>query len=117
MSAYLFNFCRRVTDRQALEQYWDRVGETYTGSGRVLTAYMPFEVLEGDIEIWGVCAFEWPSMQDIKDWYYGSAYQEVKKLREGAQDNICVIVEGGFTPAPERHAPAGYDDKSLGAPS
>jgi len=108
MPAYLLNFVRDISDREAVEQYWSRVGETYSGKGKALVAYAPFEVLEGDMPVWGVVALEFSSMQDARDWYYGPEYQEVKKLRIGAQDNVCVLAEGGWVPAADRRPPVDF---------
>ncbi|MDB5582454.1 MAG: hypothetical protein JWR80_7630 [Bradyrhizobium sp.] len=109
MTAYLLNLCRGISDREAIEKYWSQVGTTYTGKGKVLAAYTPFEILEGDdVPVWGVVAFEWPTMEDAREWYFGEGYQAVKKFREGAQDNICILVEGGWVPAEERKPPADY---------
>jgi uncharacterized protein (DUF1330 family) len=108
MTAYLLNLVCGVSDREELEKYWSAVGSTYTGVGAPLVAYTPFEVLEGDVPVWGVVLFEFPSMADARDWYYGEQYQQVKKLREGAQDNICVLAEGGWVPAADRKPPADY---------
>ena len=109
MPAYMINLCRGVSDRAALEQYWSRVGATYRTEAKALVAYTPFERLEGkDVPVWGVCLLEFPSMQDARDWYFGPAYQEVKKLREGAQDNIALFAEGGFVQAADRQPPEDY---------
>jgi uncharacterized protein (DUF1330 family) len=109
MTAYMINLVRDVTDREALERYWQRVGSTYSSNGKALVAYTPFEMLEGtDVPVWGVVLIEFPSMQDAKDWYFGDEYQEVKKLRAGAQDNIALFAEAGFVPAAERRPPDGF---------
>ena len=109
MTAYMINLVRDVTDREALERYWSAVGATYAGTGKPLVAYTPFEMLEGsDVPVWGVVLLEFESMQQAKDWYFGGEYQEVKKLREGAQDNIALFAEAGFVPAAERRPPAGF---------
>ena len=109
MTAYMINLVRDVTDREALERYWSKVGSTYTSTGKALIAYTPFEMLEGkDVPVWGVVLIEFPSMQEARDWYFGPVYQEVKKLREGAQDNIALFAEAGFVAAADRNPPAGF---------
>jgi len=108
MAAYLLNICRDISDRKAIEEYWRNASATYTGKAKVLAAYTPFEILEGDVPVWGVVAVEWPSMEEAKEWYYGEGYQTVKKLREGVQDNICILVEGGWVPMEARMPPAGF---------
>ena len=109
MTAYMINLVRDVTDREALERYWAAVGATYTGVGKPLVAYTPFEMLEGeDQPVWGVVLLEFDSMQQAKDWYFGPAYQEVRKLRAGAQDNIALFAEAGSVPAALRRPPDGF---------
>lgn len=109
MTAYMINLVRDVTDREALERYWSAVGKTYSGTGKALVAYTPFQMLEGaDVPVWGVVLLEFESMQEARDWYFGPEYQEVKKLRAGAQDNIALFAEAGFVPAPYRKPPAGF---------
>ena len=109
MTAYLLNIVRGITDVKDMETYWNGARSTYSGQGKVLAAYTPFEVLEGDdVPMWGIVLQEWPSMESAREWYDGDAYQALKKHREGVQDNICVLVEGGWVPMQERKAPAGY---------
>jgi hypothetical protein len=47
-------------------------------------------------------------MQQAKGRYLGAEYQEVKKPRGGAQDNIAPFAESGFVPAAQRQLPAGF---------
>jgi uncharacterized protein (DUF1330 family) len=109
LTAYMINLVRDVTDRRALERYWSAVGKTYSSTGKALVAYTPFKMLEGsDVPVWGVVLLGFESMQQAKDWYFGAEYQEVKKLREGAQDNIALFAEAGFVPAAELRPPAGF---------
>jgi len=116
MSVYLVNFCRGISDKAAVEAYWKRVGESYSDKGKVLAAYTPFEVLEGDIPIWGIVVLEFPTMVEAKAWYFGPEYQEIKKLREGAQDNICALVEGGWVAAADRQPPANWQSRAMESP-
>jgi uncharacterized protein (DUF1330 family) len=105
----MINLVRGVTDREQLEKYWAEVGRTYSGVGTPLVAYTPFEMLEGkDVPVWGVVLIEFESMDQAKGWYFGDEYQETKKLREGAQDNIALFAEGGFVLAADRQPPADY---------
>ena len=113
MPAYLLNYVRGITSREEMRPYWTRARETYTGKGKLLCAYTPFHVLEGgDVPIWGVVAMEWPTMEAAKEWYYGPEYTEVRKLRAGVQDNICVLVEGGWVAAENRGPPADFIGKT-----
>lgn len=109
MTAYMINLVRDVTDREALERYWSRVGATYADSGKLLVGYTPFEVVEGaDVPVWGVVLVEFPSMQAARDWYFGPEYQEVKKLRDGAMDIVSLFAEAGFVAAADRRPPTGF---------
>ena len=65
-------------------------------------AYAPFEILEGDGGVLGVVLFEFPSVEKGRRRDTSSAYQEVKKRREGAADFDLILVEGGVIPAAER---------------
>lgn len=103
MPAYLVSLCRHVTDRKRLEDYWANVAPAFTGfDAKPLVAYTPFEVLEGDGSLRGIVLFEFPSMEEARNWYTSAAYQEVKKRREGAADFDLILVEGGFVSAAER---------------
>lgn len=85
MPAYLISLCRDVTDRKRLEDYWANVAPAFQGfEAKPLVAYTPFEILEGDGGVLGVVLFEFPSMEEARRWYTSSAYQDVKKRREGA---------------------------------
>lgn len=103
MPAYLISLCRHVTDRKRLEDYWANVAPAFKGfDAKPLVAYAPFEVLEGDGSVRGVVLFEFPSMEEARNWYTSAAYREVKKRREGAANFDLILVEGGFVPAAER---------------
>ena len=102
-AAYLISICRSVTDRKRLEEYWANVAPSFEGYGaKPLVAYAPFEVLEGVPSAKGVVVFEFPSMESAKRWYASSAYQDVKRRREGAAEFELILVEAGWKPAAER---------------
>ncbi len=99
MPAYLISLCRQVSDRKRLENYWANVAPAFKGvTSKPLVAYTPFEILEGD-GVLGVVLFEFPSMDEARRWYSSAAYQEVKKLREGAADFDLILVDGGVVSA------------------
>ena len=50
----------------------------------------------------GVVLFEFPSLEEARSWYTSSAYQEVKKRREGAAKFDLILVQGGVVPAAQR---------------
>jgi uncharacterized protein (DUF1330 family) len=89
MPAYLISLCRKVMDRKRLEDYWANVAPAFKSvMAKPLVACTPFEVLEGDHGVRGVVLFEFASMEEARRWYTSAAYQEVKKLREGAAESI-----------------------------
>jgi len=106
MPAYLISLCRHVTDRKRLEDYWANVAPAFKGvMTKPLVAYTPFEVLEGDGGVLGVVLFEFSSMEEARRWYSSVAYQEVKKLREGAADFDLILVDGGVVSAAAERMP------------
>ena len=52
----------------------------------------------------GVVLLEFPDLAGAKAWYESEAYQEAKKLRDGAADTELFIVDGGMAPPDERLA-------------
>ncbi len=103
MAAYLISICRSVTDRRRLEEYWANVAPSFQGyEAKPLVAYTPVEVLEGDAAVKGVVLFEFPTLESAKRWYTSPAYQNVKRLRDGAAEFDLILVEGGWKPAAER---------------
>ena len=107
MPAYLVSLCRQVTDRKRLEDYWANVAPAFKSvMARPLVAYTPFEVLEGDAGVQGVVLFEFSSMEEGRRWYNSTAYQAVKKLRQGAADFDLILVDGGVVSAAANRMPA-----------
>lgn len=106
MPAYLISLSRQVTDRERLEEYWANVAPAFKGvEAKPLVAYTPFEVLEGDGDFRGVVLFEFSSMEEARRWYRSTAYQEVKKLREGAAEFDLILVDGGIVEAAAERMP------------
>ena len=66
MPVYMIYICHSVSDRALLEKYWTSMGPTLEGQPiKLLAAYTPFEVLEGE-NILAVIVAEWPSMEAAK---------------------------------------------------
>jgi uncharacterized protein (DUF1330 family) len=106
MSAYLISLCRNVIDRKRLEDYWANVAPAFRSvTAKPLIAYTPFEILEGGGGVLGVVLFEFSSMEDARRWYNSAAYQDVKKLREGAADFDLILVDGGVVSAAAERMP------------
>ena len=105
MPAYLIALNRRTFDRKKLEAYWDATGPTLEGRGAApLSFYKPIAPLESTGTLDGVVLLEFPDMAAAKAWYESEAYQEAKKLRDGAADTELFIVDGGMAPPDERLA-------------
>jgi uncharacterized protein (DUF1330 family) len=101
-SVYMVYICHSVSDRAQLEKYWTSIGPTLEGQPiKVLAAYTPFEVLEGD-NVLGVFVGEWPSMEAAKAWYDSPGYKAIRHLRIDSANYTGVLVESGFAPARER---------------
>ena len=100
MPAYLISLCRHVTDRKRLEDYWANVAPAFNGvMAKPLVAYTQFEVLEGGGGVLGVVLFEFHSMDEARQWYNSAAYQDARRLRDGAADFDLILVDGGVVSA------------------
>jgi uncharacterized protein (DUF1330 family) len=103
MTAYLISICRRVSDRDRLEDYWARAAATFEGfDAKPLVTYAPFEVLEGDADAKGIVVVQFPSMEVARSWYFSDAYQQVKQRRVGAAEFELILVDGALKPAAQR---------------
>ncbi len=97
MAAYLIAICRSVTDPRRVADYFARVASTFASvDANPLSVYAPFEVLEATGPVEGVVLFEFPSVEAARNWYSSPAYQDVKRLREGAGEFDVMVVEGGW---------------------
>lgn len=94
MATYIV-FTRESTQDQAeLDIYQSQVGETFKGHPvKILAAYGPQQVLEGDAPE-GVVIVEFPSTAQARAWYDGPAYQEVVQHRFKGSRYRAVLVEG-----------------------
>jgi uncharacterized protein (DUF1330 family) len=85
---------------------WANVAPAFEGvQAEPLAAYTSFEALEGDGDFRGVILFEFSSMEEARRWYKSAAYQEVKRLREGAADFDHIPVDGGVVSAAAERMP------------
>lgn len=103
MPAYLIYVCYSVSDREELEKYWEVTQVTFQGQQMdVLTAYTPFEVLEGDDDVQGVVIARFPSYEACKAWYDSPGYVAGRQHRIRGANYLGMLVDGGFCPAAER---------------
>jgi uncharacterized protein (DUF1330 family) len=70
------------------------VGATFKGHPiKILAAYGPQQVLEGDAPE-GVVIVEFPTTEAARAWYDGPEYQEVRQHRFKGSKYRAVLVEG-----------------------
>ena len=102
----------RCADASLTESAWKITGNVAPAfksvTAKPLVAYTPFEVLEGDGRVLGVVLFEFSSMEEARRWYRSAAYQEVKKLRDGAADFDLILVDGGVVSAAGERMPGSH---------
>jgi uncharacterized protein (DUF1330 family) len=84
-----------VTDPEQYEHYKAASPAPIAASGgRFLVRGGEFVVLEGDWHPSRLVMLEFDDLEAAKRWYESAAYQEAKKLREGAADFRAVAVQG-----------------------
>ena len=84
-----------VTDPERYEQYKAASpAAVAAGEGRFVVRGGEMAVLEGDWQPSRLVVLEFEDLAAAKRWYASPAYQEVKKLREGAAQLSMVAVQG-----------------------
>lgn len=84
-----------VTDPGQYEQYKTASPAAIAaGGGRFLVRGGELVVLEGDWQPPRLVMLEFEDLEAARRWYESEAYQEAKKLREGAARFRAVAVEG-----------------------
>jgi len=84
-----------VTDPERYEQYKAASPAAIAdGGGRFLVRGGELVVLEGDWQPSRLVVLEFADLAAAKRWYESQAYQETKKLREGAAKLRVVAVQG-----------------------
>ena len=84
-----------VTDPEQYEQYKAASPAAIAaGGGRFLVRGGELVVLEGDWQPPRLVLLEFDDLEAAKRWYESQAYQEAKKLREGAARFRAVAVQG-----------------------
>jgi uncharacterized protein (DUF1330 family) len=94
MATYIV-FTRESTQDQAeLDIYQKEVSKSFKGHPiKILAAYGPQQVLEGDAPE-GVVIAEFPSTEAARAWYDSPAYQDVVQHRFKGARYRAVLVEG-----------------------
>jgi uncharacterized protein (DUF1330 family) len=84
-----------VTDPERYEQYKAASpAAVAAGGGRFLVRGGELAVLEGDWQPPRLVMLEFEDLDAAKRWYESEAYQEAKKLREGAANFRAIAVQG-----------------------
>jgi uncharacterized protein (DUF1330 family) len=84
-----------VTDPERYERYKAAGSEAVAAAGgRYLVRGGELAVLEGDWQPSRLVVLEFEDLAAAKRWYESEAYQEAKKLREGAAHLRMVAVQG-----------------------
>jgi len=84
-----------VTDPEQYEQYKAASPAAIAaGGGRFLVRGGELAVLEGDWQPPRIVILEFEDLHAAKRWYESQAYQEAKKLREGAASFRAIAVQG-----------------------
>ncbi len=69
-------------------------GAVAAGGGTFVARGGELAVLEGDWEPSRLVILEFPDLETAKRWYESPAYQDAKRLREGAANLRMVAVQG-----------------------
>ena len=84
-----------VTDPEQYEQYKAASPVTIAaGGGRFLVRGGELVVLEGDWQPPRLVMLEFEDLEAVRRWYESEAYQDAKKLREGAAGFRAIAVQG-----------------------
>jgi uncharacterized protein (DUF1330 family) len=84
-----------ITDPGQYEQYTAAAPATIAAcGGRFLARGGELAVLEGDWRPPRIVILEFDDIEAAKRWYDSPAYQEARKLREGAAGFRAIVVQG-----------------------
>jgi uncharacterized protein (DUF1330 family) len=84
-----------ITDPEQYERYKAASPAAIAaGGGRFLVRGGELAVLEGDWQPPRIVLLEFEDLEAAKRWYESRAYQEAKKLREGAASFRAIAVQG-----------------------
>ncbi len=94
MATYIVFTRESTQDQSEFDTYQKLVGATFEGHPvKVLAAYGPQQVLEGDAPE-GVVIVEFPTTDAARAWYDSPAYQAVAQHRFKGTRYRAVLVEG-----------------------
>ena len=85
----------KITDAELFKSVNERFSDVFKrSSGKVLAADSNFELLSGQFDGTRVVIIEFPSVEELKNCYNSSDYQETAKLREKAAEATILIAHG-----------------------
>ena len=94
MAAYIVFTRARTKDQSEMDTYTKKAGRSFAGHDfKVLAAYGPQEVLEGD-DHEGTVILSFPTRDAAKAWFDSPAYQEARQHRMAGADYQVTLVEG-----------------------
>jgi len=94
MPAFIVFTKTRTTDQSELDTYTKKAGGSFAGHDfKVLAAYGPQEVLEGD-DHEGTVILSFPTREAAKAWFHSPAYQDAAQHRRAGADYQVTLVEG-----------------------
>jgi uncharacterized protein (DUF1330 family) len=94
MPAYAVFIRERVRDESALEEYRKFAKAAFAGHPvKFLATTGRTETLEGPT-VDKVLLLEFPTIDDLRAWYFSPAYREASKLRHQGGDYRVIFLEG-----------------------
>ncbi len=98
MSAFAFSQITEVIDPQGFQEYRLRALETLERYGGKFYGGVVTDQVDGEWSPqgmpYGLAAFEFPSMERLKAWYYSPEYQELVGARHATSRGAIVFAEG-----------------------
>jgi uncharacterized protein (DUF1330 family) len=94
MPAFIVFTKQRTKDQAELDTYTKKAGKSFAGHDfKVLAAYGPQEVLEGDNHE-GTVILQFPDKNAAMAWFDSPAYSEARQHRMAGADYQVTLVEG-----------------------
>lgn len=94
MPAYVI-YQGEVFDQQRYDEYREKAAVSILNAGgRYVVRGGEVHVLEGEAPAGRTVVLEFPTRQAALDWYYGEAYTEIRKIRDGAAIARMYVVDG-----------------------
>lgn len=93
MVAYVIGIRHKTLDQAEMDAYAAEVGATIPDTARVLALYGAHEDVEST-PIEGIAMSEFPTMQDVQNWYHSPEYQKIKEHRLKGGKYTLLIFDG-----------------------